>query len=110
MPHVDGENLLQELVDLAESLGLEIKHFEGGRPVWMDPEAKCITDLCKIAGGEASTVCFGTDGGEFIELEQLAVWGPGHIAQAHTTDEWIELDQLQKGAELYATALRRWCV
>jgi acetylornithine deacetylase len=30
------------------------------------------------------------------------VLGPGHIAQAHVTDEWVGLDQLEKAHELYA--------
>ena len=29
------------------------------------------------------------------------VFGPGSIAQAHTKDEWIEIDQLEKAAEVY---------
>jgi len=29
------------------------------------------------------------------------VFGPGSIDQAHTKDEWIELEQLTAAAELY---------
>jgi acetylornithine deacetylase len=32
----------------------------------------------------------------------LVVAGPGSIAQAHTVDEWIELDELERGARFYA--------
>jgi acetylornithine deacetylase len=110
MPNIDGEDLLTLLTDQATSSGLEVKRLAGGRPVWIDADAQCIAALCKIAGGHPSTVCFGTDGGEFVELEQLAVWGPGHIAQAHTTDEWISLDQLSRGIELYEQAISHWCV
>lgn len=28
------------------------------------------------------------------------VWGPGDIAQAHTTDEWISLEQLEHGTDM----------
>jgi len=28
------------------------------------------------------------------------VWGPGDIAQAHTTDEWITIDQLERGTDM----------
>jgi acetylornithine deacetylase len=37
------------------------------------------------------------------------VFGPGDIAQAHTDDEWISLDQLQRGTDLYEQCVRRWC-
>jgi len=39
----------------------------------------------------------------------LVVFGPGDIAQAHTHDEWIELEQLEKGTEMYAKLIRNWC-
>ena len=38
---------------------------------------------------------------------QTVVWGPGSIAQAHTTDEYIELSQLATGAEAIREFLRR---
>ena len=35
------------------------------------------------------------------------VFGPGDIAQAHTCDEWVPLDEVEQAAEiLYAMATR----
>jgi acetylornithine deacetylase/succinyl-diaminopimelate desuccinylase-like protein len=34
------------------------------------------------------------------------VIGPGDIAQAHTADEWIDLDELPRAVELYAEIMR----
>jgi len=34
---------------------------------------------------------------------QICVFGPGSIRQAHTKDEWIDLAELQKGAEIFET-------
>ena len=45
----------------------------------------------------------------FSEIEHKIVFGPGNIAQAHAIDEWIALEQLEKGTELYAKMIRRWC-
>ncbi len=49
-------------------------------------------------------VPFGTDAATLAQAGIPAVvFGPGDIAQAHTRDEWIELDQLDAAAEiLYA--------
>jgi acetylornithine deacetylase len=33
-------------------------------------------------------------------VPQLAVFGPGDIAQAHTPDEYIEVGQLEAGTEI----------
>ena len=47
-------------------------------------------------------VGYGTDASSFSRVGIPAVvLGPGDIAQAHTADEWIELDQLRAGADVY---------
>ena len=47
-------------------------------------------------------VPFGTDGGPLGEAGlPCFVFGPGDIAQAHTVDEWVELDQVRQAAEMY---------
>ncbi len=109
MPTIDGADLVEAAAHRARSLGLEFKQLEGGAPVWIDPDARCVRELCELSGSQALTVCYGTDGGEFTELENRVVFGPGDIAQAHTTDEWIEVDQLQRGIDLFTLAIRRWC-
>jgi acetylornithine deacetylase len=51
---------------------------------------------------EITGVPFGTDAGPLGESGLPAVvFGPGDIAQAHTKDEWIELDQVRMAAEAY---------
>lgn len=46
-----------------------------------------------------------SDAGPFSRIvKDVAVFGPGSIAQAHTADEFIELDSLEKGAAI----IRRW--
>lgn len=110
MPGIDGEDLIQAAQARANELGLDFQLYHGGSPVWVDPDASCIKIMCELAGQPKSqTVCYATDGGKFTELKQLLVCGPGDIAQAHTTDEWIEIDQLHRGAELYTAAIRQWC-
>ncbi|MFG0261686.1 MAG: M20/M25/M40 family metallo-hydrolase, partial [Novipirellula sp. JB048] len=110
MPEIDGADLIEDARQYAESLGLEFKLFPGGEPVWIDADAPCIQAMCELAGGTAATKCYSTDGGQFHELTQRLVCGPGNIAQAHTVDEWISIDQLEQGATLYRRAIEHWCV
>ncbi len=57
--------------------------------------------------GRPLGVGYGTDGSTLcIAGIPVVVLGPGDIAQAHTRDEWIELDELQRGVELYAMLMR----
>lgn len=47
-------------------------------------------------------VPFGTDAGPLgASGLPCVVLGPGDIAQAHTRDEWIDLDQVDQAAEIY---------
>lgn len=47
-------------------------------------------------------VPYATDAGDLGSAgHPTIVLGPGDIAQAHTKDEWIAIDQLQKGVEVY---------
>lgn len=49
---------------------------------------------------------YATDAGDLSQGGIPAVViGPGNIAQAHTKDEFIELDQLHKGVEVYLTIM-----
>lgn len=109
MPNIDGRDFMDLVAERAESLGLEYEVCEGGSPFWIDPSASCIRDMCTLAAGQPKTVCYGTDGGEFSELKHRVVCGPGDIVQAHTADEWLEIDQLEKGIDLYEKAIRFWC-
>jgi len=51
--------------------------------------------------GERIGVPFGTDAPHFAATGcPTVVFGPGSIDQAHTADEWIDLDQLKTAAEI----------
>jgi acetylornithine deacetylase len=46
-------------------------------------------------------VPFGTDASTIADAGIPAVvFGPGDIAQAHTNDEWIEIEQMEKAEEI----------
>lgn len=109
MPGIDGQDLIDRVRHKADQLNLDFKHYEGGSPVWIDANQPFIDELCQMTRTSPRVVCYGTDGGEFSEIERRVVLGPGSIEQAHTSDEWISLDQLQAGTALYADLIRRYC-
>ena len=62
----------------------------------------CSTMQSMELTAEPGGVPFGTDGSAFSVVGiPTIVLGPGDIAQAHTCDEWIDLEQLERGAEVY---------
>lgn len=52
---------------------------------------------------------YGTDGSKLAAAGiETVVCGPGDIAQAHTGDEFVEIDQVEKAVRLYSRLLARW--
>jgi acetylornithine deacetylase len=68
---------------------------------WIEP----LTRAIETATGRRPRlmgVPFGTDAGPLNQHgTPCVVFGPGDIAQAHTSDEWIDLDQVRLAAEAY---------
>lgn len=53
-------------------------------------------------------VPYGTDAAVFARAGvPTVVFGPGDIAQAHTADEWVAIDQLKAAAKIYAELAAR---
>ena len=66
--------------------------------------AERLCDVARPVAGQSSLVGvpFGTNASAYVSTGvPTVVFGPGSIAQAHTADEWIEIEQLQKAAEIY---------
>lgn len=62
--------------------------------------------LSQFGPVEPSGVPYGTDASNFAAVGLPAiVLGPGHIAQAHTKDEWIALEQVKKAVEVYGALM-----
>jgi acetylornithine deacetylase/succinyl-diaminopimelate desuccinylase family protein len=57
-----------------------------------------------LGSHEVIAVPFGTDASTLAEAGiPSVVFGPGDIAQAHTCDEWIDIDQMAKAEEILWT-------
>ncbi len=110
MPGQDAEALVARARAAAERAGVEFHVTSTALPLAVDPKSEFVRDMLSLAGrSEPRTVAYGTDGTQFTALKKLVVFGPGSVAQAHTFDEWISLDALERGTELYGRAVERWC-
>lgn len=110
MPDTQIEPLLEKIRNAAKEFDIVLDVNNWGPGMFTDPESHFVNESLKQAHSQTSkTVPYGTDGGMFSELEHKIVFGPGNIAQAHAIDEWISLEQLEKGTEMFAKMIRRWC-
>ena len=110
MPTIDADCLIRRIETLASECGLNIEMLYQSEPVFTDPESPYIQELLQLTKTKQSrSVTYGTDGSQFFELQDKAVLGPGDIRQAHTDDEWISLEQLELGTQVYSNLIQHWC-
>jgi len=109
MPDIDVQPLLERVEKVAEENAIELEIVRN-EPFYRDPHSEFVREALKFSNNpKPRTVCYGTDACQFSELEDLIVMGPGSIDQAHTSKEWIALEQLALGTELYDKMIRKWC-
>jgi len=109
-PKTDTEGLLQSIRAAAVDCGLEFEQLGVFEPVYTEPAAETVTTMVELAGVDSpTTVPYGTDASALSGLREVVICGPGSIDQAHKHDEWIAVDQLQAGADLYQRCAERWC-
>ena len=111
MPDVDWRGFADEIVAKATSMGLQASPLAALEPLHTpdsNPFLRAVLDALGQATPDA--VCYATDGCCLRALENLIVLGPGSIEQAHRPDEWISLDQLHRGVEVYEKLFRMFSV
>jgi acetylornithine deacetylase/succinyl-diaminopimelate desuccinylase-like protein len=85
--------------------GVEVVHL-GSAPLFTDPDHPMIWKLSSHGATPVGAPWF-CDAAVFAEKGMPAVaLGPGSIAQAHTADEWISVQDLEAGAQFFEKFLR----
>lgn len=111
MPNVDATPLIERTRAAAQTNGLDWSLFFEAEPFTIDEDAPTVGQWLRLTQTEQpKRVCYGTDAAVFSELGNIVVCGPGDIAKAHSHDEWISLDQLERGVDLYVRAIDEYCV
>ncbi len=112
MPGVDVNGLKARIRECAREHGLKFELLSQLEPVYTAADSQFVRTALRLSGTRTPrTVAYGTDGVRYVaKMKQLVVLGPGDIAQAHTVDEWIELDQLRKAVDLYSRFIDHVCV
>jgi acetylornithine deacetylase len=110
MPGVDERPMLVRIEEAAREHNIKLQILRRGNVFFSDPSSDFVEQSLKLAHRQKPlTISFGTDAGIFTELDQKIVFGPGSIQQAHTINEWIALEQLNLGTEMFSKMIRHWC-
>lgn len=99
-----GRGVVAQLKEIEP--GLEVELVEAA-PLWTDPAHPAVRAL-ERAGMRCGGAPWYCDAAVFSRAGIPAVAaGPGDIAQAHTCDEFISIDDLQRGVEFYTNFLQQ---
>lgn len=89
---------LPEMREVAPEAGIDVAIANQVPPYSAGSASEAVALALKLAGqNETHAVSYATEAGLFqVAGSPAVVIGPGDIAQAHTADEWIAKDQLEK--------------
>jgi len=108
LPSVNMDDLLEDLHTLVEPAPAAFEETFRGPPLPANAadaeqclhEARALAQSLGIPVGDA--VDFWTEAALFSKAGCTTfVYGPGDIAQAHSADEWVSLDELEAAARTY---------
>ncbi len=109
MPATDWQYVLDDIVKTADRMQLQVRSLPPLAPLDTPLESPLVQTALRVLGqSEPKVVSYATDGCCFEQLSELIVIGPGSIDQAHRPDEWIELEQLQRGIDVYQQLLEHY--
>ncbi len=99
------EQLRALAVEAAAPLEIVVEQPNGraGSPAFYQaPDTRLIVTLGELSGARPTTATYGTNALVYEDVaEEIVVFGPGSIDQAHKADEWIEISELDRAAGIY---------
>jgi acetylornithine deacetylase len=112
-PGLDPEAVLREFYVAAQAMDAELKtrapeagvriERRSATPAFApetDGEAEAVARLLAGDNGPGRVVSYAAEAGQFQEAGfSTVICGPGSIDQAHQPDEYIEVSQMQRGAQ-----------
>lgn len=113
LPEENGAEMIEQLRAELNRMKLDGEIADGmvrihklGTPFHTASDSELVERLsraCRLCGVEPRLqgAPWYSDAGELSRVSsEIAVFGPGSIQQAHTADEYIELDELRRGADI----------
>jgi acetylornithine deacetylase/succinyl-diaminopimelate desuccinylase-like protein len=110
-PGEDPDTVFAGLRDLitaaADPCPVEVSmaYGAGSAAFYQDPGSPLVRGLAELSGMEPETATYGSNALMYPNsANEIVIFGPGSIDQAHQAVEWIDLSELDRAADIY----RRW--
>ncbi|MEM7095741.1 MAG: M20/M25/M40 family metallo-hydrolase [Actinomycetota bacterium] len=113
-PFEDPDRVFDHLSSIITSaaaplpVDIEMTNGSGSAGFWQDPESDLVRTLAHLASTEPDIAAFGTNALRYEPIaDEVVVFGPGSIDQAHQAVEWITIEELARAADIYRTWFRQ---
>ena len=84
------------------STTIESLYGDGSPGFYQDPSCSLVTVLAQLADTAPTTADYGSNALRYGEVaDELVVFGPGSIDQAHQAVEWVDIGQLERSLDIY---------
>ena len=88
------------------STTIESLYGDGSPAFYQDPDSNLVKTLAQLADLVPTTAEYGSNALRYGEVaDQLVVFGPGSIDQAHQAIEWVDIAELDRAVDIYRTWL-----
>ena len=121
LPGEDGRQMLHDCEQFLRERLDESVQLDFEQPYLTDPPLETAASAAIVAGlarsqqetigfeKEVAGANYGTDGSKLSRAGiQTVVCGPGNIAQAHTANEFVEIEQVELATRMYGHMLATW--
>ncbi len=109
MPDARTNDVIKEIEDEAKRLNLEVSSALYDS-LHTDPESDFVKLAESISGNRGETVAYLTDASQFSSSFKSIILGPGSIKQAHTECEFIDIEELKQGYDIYKKIIENYRV
>jgi acetylornithine deacetylase len=105
------EEIVARCAERDDDFRAEVTNTRGRMPLDVPEGSEIVRLLTGILETEPIGAPYFTEAVDYTEAGiPTVICGPGNIDQAHTPDEYITLDQLDKGVDLFKRLIRETCL
>ncbi|MFV0257792.1 MAG: M20/M25/M40 family metallo-hydrolase [Acidimicrobiales bacterium] len=103
-PEAEFVRLSTIAAEAAAPLEIEVTMANGrcSPAFYQDPSSPLVATLTRLGEGGPATAGYGSNALVYRDIaDEIVVFGPGSIDQAHQADEWIDISELDRAAAVY---------
>ncbi|MDA3039981.1 MAG: M20/M25/M40 family metallo-hydrolase [Actinomycetota bacterium] len=87
-------------------VSIELANGMASAAFYQDPQSPIVQTLVRHSGCQPDVASYGSNALRYGEIaDEIVLFGPGSIDQAHQAVEWVAIEQLAKAADIYRALL-----